>query len=453
MRTAITGIRQYDQPILYVSNRTFEQFKSQLRVGQVLKGRVLLVFEGDNYLVRFANNNVITSSETPFNKGELVDVLVTNIGDKVEMKLLPHKTANQQTSIIRALSVEEILEDLSVPVTKNAIELANALIRNGVPLTKNTLEELLAYLSNVSDNNSEMAEVLALAKALELPINERVLSNLRLLLSQRSSIGEQLSQLKTELARLVSTNEKLVDEHILANLAELIEQITITPEEGDVASQIRSFLSRLGISHEKTLLFLNEANNVDNLLGNLRANLKSLLLQTRENLLATDGGEPGAADTERLLSFVEGMLQNIEVQQLASQKLSELLPHFYLQIPYVVDGKTVTLEVKGRSEASDKIDPDNVHLDFSVKTVNLGVVRIHLAIVKRYVTCDIKVENEKVKAFVNRFTWELTEKLQNLNYKTASIDCHIDTEEAPVMKLVQQTVQAIDKLFHIDLIV
>jgi len=453
MRTAITGIRQYDQPILYVSNRTFEQFKSQLRVGQVLKGRVLLVFEGNKYLVRFANNNVITSSETPFNKGDVVDVLVTNIGDKVEMRLLPHKAASQQTSIIRALSVEEILENLSLPVTQNTIELANALIRNGAPLTKSTLEELLAYLSGVSGDKGEMAELLALAKALELPINDRVLSNIRLLLSQRSSIGEQLSQLKTELARLVSTNENLVDEHISANLAELIEQIAITPEKGDVASQIRSFLARLGISHEKTLLFLNEASNIDNLLGNLRANLKSLLLQTRENLLTADGSEPKSAEAQRLLTFVEGMLQNIEVQQLANQKLSELLPHFYLQIPYVVDGKTVTLEVKGRSEGSNKIDPDNVRLDFSIKTVNLGLVRIHLAIVKRYVICDIKLENEKVRAFVDQFTGELTERLQNLNYKTANIGCHIDAEKVPVMKLVQQTMQAIDTLFHIDLTV
>ena len=412
-----------------------------------------MAFEGNNYLVRFIGNNVITSSETPFNQGDVVNALVTNIGDKVEMKLLPHQTANQQSSIIRALSVEEILANLNVPVTQNTIEIATALIRNGAPLTKNTIEQLLAYLGSMSGDNNEMVELLALAKALELPINDRVLSNLRLLLSQRSFIGEQLSQLQAEITPLISTNERLVDEQILANLTELIEQTTINPEKGDVASQIRAFLSRLGISHEKTLLLLSESSNIDNLLGNLRANLKSLLLQTRENLLSVDGNEPSSPEAERLLTLVEGMLQNIEVQQLANQKLSELLPHFYFQIPFVVDGKTVTLEVKGRSEGRDKIDSENVQLDFSIKTINLGLVRIHLTIVKGHVSCDIKVENEEVRAFVNQFTGELTERLQNLNYKMTSIGCHIDTENTPVMRLVQETMQAINNLFHIDLTV
>jgi len=453
MKTAITGIKQYDKPILYVSNRTFEQFKSRLQVGQVLSGRVLLAFEDNKYLVRFMGNNVITSSEASFNKGDVVNVLVTNVGDKVEMRLLPHKTANQQNSIIRAISVEEILESLNIPVTQNTIEIANALIRDGIPLTKSAIEELLTHLNSVSGNKNEVVELLALAKALELPINDRVLSNLRLLLSQRLSIGEQLSQLKAEITQLISTNGNLADEQILANLTELIEQIAINPEEVNVVSQIRSFLARLGISHEKTLLLLGKAGNVDNLLENLRANLKSLLLQTRENLLTADGSAPRSAEAERLLALVDGMLQNIEVQQLANQKLSELLPHFYLQIPYTVDGQTVTLEVKGRSEGRDKIDPENIQLDFSIKTVNLGLVRIHLTIVNKHISCDIKVEDERVRTFVNQFTGELTERLQNLNYRMTSIGCHIDTEEIPVMRLVQQTMQSIDKLFHIDLTV
>jgi len=60
------------RPIFYVSNRSIEQFKSSLRIGQILKGRVLYVIDDHRSLIRFLGFNVITESQERLFRGQLV---------------------------------------------------------------------------------------------------------------------------------------------------------------------------------------------------------------------------------------------------------------------------------------------------------------------------------------------------------------------------------------------
>ncbi len=75
------------------------EFAASLKLGQVLKARVLRHYEGSRYLADFGGNERVVDSAIPLNTGEVLYGRVIGLGDKVELQRVQDVSVSGETPV------------------------------------------------------------------------------------------------------------------------------------------------------------------------------------------------------------------------------------------------------------------------------------------------------------------------------------------------------------------
>lgn len=432
---------------LRVSNRTIDQFQARLQPGDTIRGRVVGHFGNNKALVSFKGFNVVTEAPAQLDKGEIINVRILAIGDKITMRLVRPGT---NSTVKFTATITDILNDMNLSVNEDTRTIVKALIQYEIPLTAENIESVLSYASSIGGEFEQAIELIVLAWFLNLPPNSRIFSDLRLFNSKRTPLSQQLNSLKNLLNELVS-QDTIVDSDFIQEFMNFLDGLTLTPGKGNITTQIKQLLENLGLEYEHTLLAATQENT--NLLQDglkwLNQTLKGMLLELRGQLL---NSETRSQVAERTLRVIEGILQNFEIQEITQGNIREL-PRFYLQIPYLVDGELANLEFMARKINEDgegkELDLNNASLSFLVNTVNLGDIKINLDILQGKVGCAILTENESTRNFVDSYKEELVNRLETLDYSVRYIHCKTTPEEVK-LELFEEPPELVGDVVQID---
>lgn len=192
-----------------------------LKVGQIVKGNVVQLFDGNQALVSIKGTTVLAKTEVPLAKGQQSMFLVTAADDDIKLKLLKDgggSTNNQSTS---SAVTKEVLKYLDLKSSTTNKQIVEGFIKENLPLDKATVNTI----SNLVDEGYELKNLLATSKVLsdkKLPItdinlrvvsqffNEDGLADKLTKLNANISKNPNINSLPDEVAKLLIKTEELV---------------------------------------------------------------------------------------------------------------------------------------------------------------------------------------------------------------------------------------------------
>lgn len=157
---AVSGLSGNLFELLNSQDKKVSDLFALLKTGDTLKGRVIDVIPSDNKaIINFKGYNVISQlpNNVSLSKGDSITVQVSQMGDKVFMKLIPADLAaagklmvpGQLTAVQPAAEqVASLLSAIKVPVNEQNIYTAMKLADYQIAVTKENMNQIHAALNN-----------------------------------------------------------------------------------------------------------------------------------------------------------------------------------------------------------------------------------------------------------------------------------------------------------------
>jgi hypothetical protein len=134
----------------------------------------------------------------------------------------------------------------------------------------------------------------------------------------------------------------------------------------------------------------------------------------------------------------EDILNKIDNLQNNLKFLNELNNHStYIQIPINIANKNTTAElyILKRDCKKKKIDPQDTTIFLSLNTQKLGRVDTLIAVNKRDIRLNIRVEKEEIIGFVKKSYKHLYNGLNQKGYKLVDVKCRLSNEDINLLNI------------------
>ena len=400
-------------------DQSLEDFRATLKVGDLVSGRVLRQVAENRFLVTFDGLNLVVETNIELSPQDNVQGRILSLDDQVTVRLTSHGAGATN----RSQSIAELLGNLNFPVDAQVKAFAKALVAYNMPLNAESLESLLNYASAVDIESSLPPNLITAAWLLKLPPQSHLISALQLIFEQRRDLVGGLQHLKNSLDLLLENLPKGIDP-LLIN--QILEFLTLDPDDANFADQISEFASRLGLGYEaKLLALLDSRESIQGFLKSTGRNLKVLLLQLNlqvKDFLSANGLRNAVhRNLSQTVEAIERVFASIDSHELAMNRDVLNGGQFYLQIPLYYGDEYLTAEVLGRSDSSDKIDLENLQLQMVIETENLGTLKVNLQVLHRDMICAILTENLSYNSFIEREKGNLLSRMKALNYNLEDV--------------------------------
>ena len=401
------------------SDQSLEDFRATLKVGDLVSGRVLRQVAENRFLVTFDGLNLVVETNIELSPQDNVQGRILSLDDQVTVRLTSHGAGATN----RSQSIAELLGNLNFPVDAQAKAFAKALVAYNMPLNAESLESLLNYASAVDIESSLPPNLITAAWLLKLPPQSHLISALQLIFEHRRDLVGGLQHLKNSLDLLLENLPKGIDP-LLIN--QILEFLTLDPDDANFADQISEFASRLGLGYEaKLLALLDSRESIQGFLKSTGRNLKVLLLQLNlqvKDFLSANGLRNAVhRNLSQTVEAIERVFASIDSHELAMNRDVLNGGQFYLQIPLYYGDEYLTAEVLGRSDSSDKIDLENLQLQMVIETENLGTLKVNLQVLHRDMICAILTEDLSYNSFIEQEKGNLLSRMKALNYNLEDV--------------------------------
>ena len=430
------------------SDQSLEDFRATLKVGDLVSGRVLRQVAENRFLVTFDGLNLVVETNIELSPQDNVQGRILSLDDQVTVRLTSHGAGATN----RSQSIAELLGNLNFPVDAQAKAFAKALVAYNMPLNAESLESLLNYASAVDIESSLPPNLITAAWLLKLPLQSHLISALQLIFEQRRDLVGGLQHLKNSLDLLLENLPKGIDP-LLIN--QILEFLTLDPDDANFADQISEFASRLGLGYEaKLLALLDSRESIQGFLKSTGRNLKVLLLQLNlqvKDFLSANGLDNAVhRNLSQTVEAIERVFASIDSHELAMNRDVLNGGQFYLQIPLYYGDEYLTAEVLGRSDSSDKIDLENLQLQMVIETENLGTLKVNLQVLHRDMICAILTENLSYNSFIEREKGSLLSRMKALNYNLEDVRLQVVDKGEIGIDMIPITVALQSDLVRVD---
>lgn len=417
---------------LTVSKETSAQLEKKVEVGEVIRCQVQTTLEQGKILINLKGTKFIAQTNLSFNQGEIVDLQVKELTPKIILQLIPHGESRAHAGKYTQIDIKNMLKSLGLSVNKENINIVKKLLEYDLPINKEILSEINNSLKNLGLSDSSDIETLVFLKAKGIPFSRTAFNSLKLYLFKRTSLFSYLNNLKEML------KDSPLDKDLKQQFTKFLDQLTLSFKKDNLSTDIKNFLSNLGL-------------NVDpNTLKEKETNLKKLLLEIKNNLALT-GKDSLHPKITNLLETLNQTLLNLTSLQLLNQDEGNLR-YFCWEIPYQVDSNKEPLQIKIRykeKKKGERINLDNLNISFLFKTSNLGDVFVNMHIKDKAINGFISLEDFIKKNFVLNHIGELQSNLSNLGYLVNKFDCKI--LHNPEQEFHEDRIINLDNLSKIDI--
>ncbi len=225
----IQGISNQIFEFLISQNKKVQGFINSLKEGDILNGKVMDIFHNENKaIINFKGYNLISQLPQNINlqKGDVINVLVYNINDKVYMKLNNPVINNNETIVpfnnIKDTNILNILNSLKIPVNEHNLFVAQTLIKHQLPVNNEIINDinntLINYLQNkgidfrlLNIQNFSIAKEIILTNILKFNTDINELNNN--IINQKNTVNQgeinNFSRISERMSNLVNISIEL----------------------------------------------------------------------------------------------------------------------------------------------------------------------------------------------------------------------------------------------------
>jgi len=388
-------------------------FKTGLKVGDLIKGRVVRVLDQHRSIVNFKGYRLITEMDSSLTRGQEVQARVISLGEQIGMRFMPltHEASRFSDQIVT------LLTEADLPVNLQTYNLAQMLQQNQLPVTAETLNSFMQYVGQLNPSPDSHQGAALAGWLLNLPPNSHLYLALQTIYDRRHKLIDSLQKLRSTLVNLTQNPVEDIDDKLVQQILNQSQPLDFSAS--DLANRISKFVNEIGLNYEGGLLV---ASRNSELLQKIlqQQTLKQSLLHFRIQISQSD--QIPADSTARILEVVTSVLTQIDVLELTMNQYLAGRSQVYFQIPYRIGEKETSAEVLGYSPEEDVgLNPENMRLEMLIETENLGRLKFDLRILQRQMNCTILAEKQEYSDFISDEKIVLLERIQALRYNLKDV--------------------------------
>jgi len=417
-------------------------FKSSLKVGEVLKGLVVRALDNKQFVISFKGHQLITEMDFPLKRGQEIQAKVVSLGENIRMSFMPATTTNGFSPEVVAL-----LDQANFPVSQQTHDFAQILYQHKLPIDSKTLNSLIQYGQQANFPMGGDHNVLVTGWLLNLPSGSHLFQALQNLYYRREKLDFSLRALKNALNySMQSPTDSVIDKTLVQEFLETINPLDFGTK--NLAKQLSEFANGLGLSYERKLFLASQKQkNTQGFLQEktLKANLLRLKSQFSPSTQLPDDS------SSRIGKAIDSMLLQIDTLELAMNPLIAGRSQVYLQIPYASIKKDLSADVLGYSpDDESKLSIENMRLEMSIETENLGCLRVNLHILQRQMNCLIMSEEQRFSDFIIDEKIDLLERMQSIRYNLNNVAFQVVDLSKIEMEVVPRISRSAGNVGRID---
>lgn len=402
---AINGVNGNPLELVISTNKGIQDFIDTIKTGDTLRGKVIELIQGENKaIINFRGFNIISDLPIGANlsPGDIINVQVSNLNDKVFMKLISGTVELGQgaqlleTQPVTIQQIISMLNAIKVPVNEQNIFIAQKLMDYHLPITAENILIITASLGKYMENkgldsrsilgqtpqtNQETANLLQTqVTTTQILITfdvESAISSLTFLMSRNlplsndiftdtmakyfkndMKLNQNMEALNISFDRLnlvknIASSDRLVNASInninneIVNIKELMRGISINPTEKNLTMQILqdqvvNFFDKSGLNTENQIkeVVLGTLNQ-STVLTASKETLKAKLLNLVNQIESLDITKVNPQQKTEINNVKEkalDLLTNINAIQFINQK-PIAYDALYTQIPILLNNK------------------------------------------------------------------------------------------------------------------
>ena len=400
-------------PILgRVTDPSISSFKSGLKSGEILKGIVVRVLGNNQFLINFKGQKLVTEVKSRLRRGQEVEAKVISLKGGVRMSFIPTSPMPSKFDS----EITSLLNDAGLPSNQRHLDFAQILYQNKTPIDPCIVIDFAQYAQKADSlsGTSYSTNFLFTSWLLNFPPKSHLFRALKNLYYRQDKLHQRFRLLRSELTASVKDSI-----NSFGSKSELSRQImeatrSIAPNSNNLAEEISESVNLLGLSYERKLFLAGQRSNASEAFLQ-RKSLKANLIQFKTQLVL----EMPYSDESlsRVHKAIDSVLCQIDALELAMNPLITGRSQVYFQIPYRVNKKDLSAEVLGYNlDDQDKLDTENMHLEMSIETENLGSLKFDLRVQKRQMNCLIMSEKQQYNSFIIDEKVDLLERMQSIRY-------------------------------------
>lgn len=383
-----------------------------LEPGMMLRGQVVGQ-EDDLVTLQFGRTQLTAFSGVDLEPGAFVDLHVQGQQQGKWSLLL---VGSQQYVPMSEHDLSSSLLDLKLPVSEGTLQLARAMVEQGVPLEREGLQDLNRVLTQLPhEATPQDAQAATFLKAGNLPVTPQNVTVLANFILEHPFIGSQMMSLQQSFRRLVeSTDGRLPRdlEELLAEAPGMIGELVVDPRMRN-RQKMQSNMQRMAFQAGIENLGPHVGDDTDYLewLRFLRAFMAEHEARCPELI--------GAG------CLLDDLAENLAAQRLINGAAQAEQGAFYMQIP-LQDGRQ-TAETKliyhKDSEGRPQVDAHDTDLEIAVPTHHVGEVRYSVTIRDDRLAVDVTVASDEAARHFERYFPVLVDNLERIGYHVQGLAC------------------------------
>jgi uncharacterized protein YeeX (DUF496 family) len=383
-----------------VSAKELLNILNGLRLGQVIRGKVLTILGTGEVLALINGQKIKASSNLNLEIGDVLYLKVLSLKPNLLLQLYGIETDANSDPIVKVLKMFNLEES---NLNKNIVSL---MLKNNVTIDKNEIQKLSESLNqilsglnefeNLRETDAENNNLFQIAKSLNVPLtDEKIIEAMLFLKSKNIPLT-----LKTSLIafNFINKNSDLSNDindffNILKNTKNnsfINENLFSMLDINSGENIIEKIFQNMGYDYEKRV---SEYTPEQKKINKTEISLKQITLEIINNFKSFEGLD----NSEKLKLLALKILNNIEFQQILNTDDSGDIKNWYFQFPVNIknENNSVELKIAGKNKKSGKINKVPYNFNLSVDLSGLGKVRSHGSLYNNSLSLSFYIQDSK----------------------------------------------------------
>lgn len=401
---------------------------SSIRLGQVLRGKILDVLPTGEILALINGYKIKAHSDLKLEPGDVLFLKVMSVKPSIVLRLYGIEYAQNNDPVNKVIKMFGLEENIPNR------EIISLLLKNNLSIDKseiiklaNIYDKILTNFKNYTidkEQENELKQLIYLTKNNNIAVNEKnIIESMIFLKLKNLPITVKTSLIA--LNYLKSDNDFSKDITAFFNLLRNyngkinilnnIEKLNFLPNR---KFSIEELINVLGYDYEKKISNLDPKN-----VTNINSTLKFVALEVINGNI-----QLGKMELQEKLKLVaHRILNNIEFHQLLNSEETNDIKNWFFQIPIKIDNeyKMIDLKISGNSKKSNKINKIPYTFSFSIDLSNLGKIKTYGSLYQKYLSLNFYSDNTQKSSYLQENIAELESKINDLGITLNSISFEI----------------------------
>ena len=401
---------------------------SSIRLGQVLRGKILDVLSTGEILALINGYKIKAHSDLKLEPGDVLFLKVMSVKPSIVLRLYGIEYAQNNDPVNKVIKMFGLEENIPNR------EIISLLLKNNLSIDKseiiklaNMYDKILTNFKNYNidkEQENELKQLIYLTKNNNIAVNEKnIIESMIFLKLKNLPITVKTSLIALNYLKSDNDFSKDITDFFnllrnykgKINILNNIEKLNFLPNR---KFSIEELINVLGYDYEKKISNLDPKN-----VTNINSTLKFVALEVINGNI-----QLGKMELQEKLKLVaQRILNNIEFHQLLNSEETNDIKNWFFQIPIKIDNeyKMIDLKISGNSKKSNKINKIPYTFSFSIDLSNLGKIKTYGSLYQKYLSLNFYSDNTQKSSYLQENIAELESKINDLGITLNNISFEI----------------------------